>query len=80
MLNAPELDEGLALYWVAFCELSTCRPPSFGEMAAIPWTSINQYATFYKYEDRQRERLHFIVGKMDKAMRDWHKRRQKSHG
>lgn len=73
--NAPQLDPGLELFWVAYCDLSTCRPASMGDLAPIPWTAVDQWATKFKLDDEQEERLHFIVGKMDKAMIAWEKKK-----
>lgn len=75
--NAPELDRGLALYWVAYCDLSTCRPSSMGGVLPIPWTAIDQYAQRYDYDLEQEERLHMFIGKMDRTMEAWH---EKKHG
>lgn len=75
MQEAPELDPWLSLYWQAYGDLSTCRPPTWSELAPIPWNIINEYATVNEFDDDQRERLHRFVGKMDDVMSKWHKKK-----
>lgn len=44
-------------------------------MPPVPWTAINQYAFFYDFDGEQTSRLHYFVGKMDKAMKEWSDRK-----
>lgn len=71
ILNAPELELGLELYWVAFCELNTCRPPAMAGAAPIPWTAAVQWAEIHELNEVQTERLHLLLGRMDKAYSQW---------
>lgn len=74
LLEAPELEPELQLYWEAFFELSTCRPSAFSGIAPIPWTAIQAYADAYRFDEDQRFLLSFHVSKMDKATSEWHEK------
>lgn len=71
ILNAPDLHIGLELYWVAFCELGTCRPPAMAGAAPIPWTAIEQWSDKEELDEEQNQRLHLLLGRMDKAYSEW---------
>jgi len=62
--NAPQLGVGLDLYWLAFLELSTCRPGGMGP-GAVPWTAIDRYASTMELDDDQRDDLFHHVREMD---------------
>lgn len=65
--NAPMLELGLELYYVAFLDLNTCRHIGFGE-GPIPWAVTRQMADEeLGLEDEQREDLFYYVAKMDTA-------------
>lgn len=67
--NAPQLAIGLELYYLAYMEISTCR--SVGMTAGpIPWTSVQDYATAFDFDEEQTENLHVYVRAMDKAFLD----------
>ena len=71
ILDAPELQIGLELYWIAFCELGTCRPSAMAGVAPIPWTAVEQWADKEELDEEQNQRLHLILGRMDKAYSEW---------
>lgn len=73
VLGAPSLRPGLELYWLAYAELSTCRPPSFGDLLPIPWTAIDAYATRYDFDEDQFDWLVCASREMDKAMAAYYK-------
>lgn len=65
--NAPELLPGLDLYFVAFLELSTCRPATMAGVGPIPWTAIDQYAVAGGFTGDQRGTLFYCVRAMERA-------------
>ena len=62
--NAPELRLGLQLFIQAFFDLDSERSHSMG-LVAIPWTSINDYAKAYNFDEEQTEDLFFFIRKLD---------------
>lgn len=64
--NAPQLFDGLELYYLAFIDLSTDRGIGFGE-GPIPWTSIDRYCARLGLEGEEREDFHHYVRAMDKT-------------
>lgn len=78
ILEKPELDPGLVLYWNAYSELSTCRPASFGDLMPIPWTVIREYCQFNEFSEEQEERLRYFIRKMDDVVREHQKKKNGS--
>lgn len=68
--NAPELDIGLELFYVAFFDLHSCRQIGFSA-GPIPWTAIRDYANEHNIFGDQREDLFYYVQMMDKAYLEW---------
>jgi hypothetical protein len=66
--NAPELQPGLSLYYVAFWDLNGCRG---GMGGPIMWTAVEQYALAYDLDQEQREALHYHVRQMDVAANEF---------
>jgi hypothetical protein len=64
--NAPELWQGLELFYTAFMDLTTCRPLGMSE-GPIPWTAIAEYCDRYDIADEQREDLFYFLREMDTA-------------
>jgi hypothetical protein len=65
--NAPALLQGLELYYEAFFDLHTCRPPEMdGGEAPIPWLAIDTWASRAGLDALQREDLQFFVRWMDR--------------
>lgn len=58
---APEIDEGLAVYWMAFWDLSSCRT----DAGMIPWTAVQLWANTYDLDEEVTEELHFLIREMD---------------
>jgi hypothetical protein len=73
--NAPQLFDGLELYWWAYQDLSTCRPAGFGGAYPIPWTAIIDYARHYDFDEAQTEALVSHVRTMDEAFMKWYDQR-----
>lgn len=71
ILNAPELQLGLSLYYSGFWDLTTCRP----EAGPIPWTAIEMYCHSYELEGAQKEDFHFHITEMDSAYLDYRARK-----
>lgn len=62
--EAPDLFEGLLLFFQGFSELSTCR--QVGESAGpIPWLAINEYCAYHHLVDEQREDFEWFVTRLD---------------
>lgn len=64
--NAPELIEGLELYFQAFLDLDGERDTGMG-IGSIPWSKVKEYANFYDFDDEQTEDLFFFIKRMDSA-------------
>jgi hypothetical protein len=69
--NAPEVEDGLVLYWLAFLDLTTCRQPGYGMEGPITWLVIAEYADRTGFEGEQREDLFYLMQKMDAAYIDF---------
>jgi hypothetical protein len=65
--DRPELDEGDALFWNAYVELSSDRNSS----GAIPWSSRVRWAERYGLDEIQTQALIDIIGAMDKTYMQW---------
>ena len=75
--NAPQLHPWLEMYWAAYVELSTCRPPGMSGVPSIPWTAIADYARTWGFDFEQFGDLVYYVRRMDGTMSDWS---EKHHG
>lgn len=62
--NAPELQEGLQLYLQAFFDLDSERSHATAP-TAIPWSSVQYYASSFDFDEEQTEDLHFFIRRMD---------------
>lgn len=71
IMNAPELLQGLAGYFQAFSELSTCRAMGFGSQGPIPWMAIDAYARVNEYEGDDRAELEYLIRALDSEYLDW---------
>lgn len=72
--NAPDLALGLALFWDAFRDLETSRPPAgaFSGPGHIPWTAISEYASHHAIVGDQREELFYHVRALDRVYLGYH--------
>lgn len=62
--EAPELYDGLLLFFQGFHELSSCR--QLGEsIGPIPWLAINQYCAYHGIVDEQREDFEWFISRLD---------------
>lgn len=68
--DAPELEFGLELFYIAFSDLSSSR--QLGEVVPGPiaWGDIQRYCEVYGIEGEQREDLFYHVQHLDKAYLD----------
>ena len=64
--DAPELRQGLELFYEAFWELSSCRSVGMA-MSQIPWLAINTYANHLEIYGEQRQDLYYHIRNMDEA-------------
>lgn len=76
--NAPQVQLGLELYWIAYSDLTTCRPPSFAGVPPIPWTAIATYAQINMLDHEQFSDLVYFVRQLDDEFMDWHERQESS--
>jgi hypothetical protein len=67
-----DLFEHLAFEWGAFFALSTDRPGGMNQ-GAIPWTSIDRYASRYGVIGDEFERLSSLIRAMDNAFLSYKK-------
>ena len=78
--NAPQLMDGLDLYWEAFMDLTTDRPSGFG-VGAIPWSAIKRWADHYEIGGEDFDYLVTYIRAMDGAyMKFAHKEMEKKSG
>lgn len=68
IVNAPELEPGLALYYVAFWDLSSDRG-GMGD-GPIRWTAIAQYCDRYGLDEDQEEAMFHHFRAMDVVVRE----------
>lgn len=64
ILNAPELEEGLELYYIAFMDLSDCRAMGMSE-GPIPWLAIDRYCLRHGIEGEAADDMIYHVKKLD---------------
>lgn len=62
--DAPELAPGLALFYVAFNELTGDRDGG----GPIKWTAIVQYADYHQFDEDQREALIYHCRALDQVL------------
>ena len=73
--EAPDVDVGLYLYWQAYSELTTCRPPAtLGGCNSIPWTACAEYARFHSFDYDQFSDLVYFVRELDTEFAKWYDR------
>lgn len=65
ILSAPELGVGLEFWHDSFQKLTTCRPPSMGGFARIPWTAVSQFCHDYEIEGEDREDFEYVMSHVD---------------
>jgi hypothetical protein len=64
-LTRPKLGEGLAFYWGAFLELSSCRSIGFGVVGQIPWLAIRAYAQDRELDDEDADYFLAMIRALD---------------
>lgn len=75
--NAPELNAGLGLYYIAFLDLTGCR--QLGEsIGPIDWLAVDRYCTRYNIKGEQYEDMHYYLGKMDLAFMEHYRDKRKA--
>lgn len=70
--NAPQVNQGLELYWLAYSDLSTCR--TFH--GVIPWDAISTYARHNRFSFEQYRLLAVYIREMDSEFQAWEKAQQ----
>lgn len=70
ILNAPTLDPGLNLFYVAFLDLTSCRTLGYAQ-GPIPWVAIHHYCEAHDITGEQREDVFYHVAHLDKEYLDW---------
>lgn len=77
LAEAPKLNQYEAVFWEAYGECSTCRPPSFAGVAPIPFTAVLEYAKFWGFSRTETEALLKAIRALDNIYLD-HARDQES--
>lgn len=82
IMNAPELWQGLELYYEAFSELSTCRPfvGMNGSPGPIPFLAIDRYAERLGISDEDFDYFRELVRRLDDAFIRYMKEGEKNGG
>lgn len=75
--NAPELQLGLELFYIAFMDLSTCRSVGSILPGPIPWSAIQSYCEAFDIAGEQREDLFYHVEHLDKSYLAWLEKKHK---
>lgn len=65
--NAPELLQGLELFYMAFMDLTSCRGQGYGTEGPIGWLQISEYCLIHGIIGEQRDDLIYHVQKMDET-------------
>lgn len=75
--NAPELNAGLGLYYVAFLDLTGCR--HVGEaLGTIDWLMIDRYCQRYDIEGEQYEDMQYLIARMDAAFLEYYRSKSRA--
>lgn len=64
--NAPELQQGLELYYNAFNVLTSTRQIGMAE-GPIPWDKVEHYCDQYGIDGDQREDMHYHISSLDRV-------------
>lgn len=64
ILDAPELNEQLELYWCAFFDLDSSRCHANGPMP-ISTLDVLRYCKYYEFDDCQTEATLYLIRAMD---------------
>lgn len=73
--NAPDLLQGLELYYLAFMELSDSRQMGMG-LGPISWTTVHDYCEAYGLTEDQTEEMHHHIKEMDAVYLEFHRRKK----
>lgn len=65
--NAPELFQGLELFYLAFMDLTSCRGQGYGTEGPIGWLQISEYCFIHGIIGEQRDDLIYHIQRMDEA-------------
>lgn len=68
--DAPELELGLELYYLAFADLTSCRQLGESVPGPISWSDIQRYCEVYGITGEQREDVFYHVQTLDKVYLD----------
>lgn len=72
--NAPDLWQGLELYYEGFLNLSTTRINGFG-IGSISWISVQQYCQLMELDEDQTFAMHHHVREMDRVFLAHHNKK-----
>lgn len=64
IINQPEVQPGLEIYYEAFWALTTTRQLGMG-CGPIPWTACQSYAEVCGFDEEQADDLWFFISSMD---------------
>jgi hypothetical protein len=65
--NAPELFQGLELFYMAFMDLTSCRGQGYGTEGPIGWLQISEYCFIHAIIGEQRDDLIYHIQHMDES-------------
>ena len=74
--DPPIIPEGLEIFWVAYCEISTDRPMGFGA-APIPWSSTQRWGEVHALDTVQMDLLHTHLRAMDSGFLAYYEEKEK---
>ncbi|QKW95604.1 hypothetical protein AXL3_14 [Stenotrophomonas phage vB_SmaS-AXL_3] len=75
--NAPDLNLGSELFYIAFMDLSSSRSAGHAIPGPIPWHAIQLYCDAHDIEGEQREDVFYHVQHLDKSYLDWSAKKHK---
>ena len=73
--NAPDLIQGLELFYIAFMSLSNSRQFGMG-VGPIPWNVIHDYCVANNLTEEQEEEMHHHIREMDSVFIEFKNRKK----
>lgn len=64
IINAPQLNKGLSLFFKAYIDLDSERTHYQGP-TPIPWSRIKDYAVSHDFDEEETDDLFYFVKEMD---------------
>lgn len=80
MADREEVKPWMQLFWSAWFELSTCRPPGMAGVPPIPWTAVDAYARRHRMDDDDFRTLLIVVRGLDAELAAYAEEKSKTEG